>query len=149
MSSNNKNINVLYYGKSSNIPTYASRGSSGCDLRYSGSSPMVIHPDIIVRIPTNISLIMPEGYEAQIRPKSGITTKNQFIVILGTIDSDYRGTIDVMGYALNSSVVLNPNTKIAQLVFCPIVKANFIKVEEKEYMKNKTERGSHGFGSSL
>ena len=150
MSSHNKNVNVLYYGKPSNIPTYASERASGCDLHYSGSTPLVIHPNIVVRIPTDISIIMPEGYEGQIRPKSGITTKHNLIVVLGTIDNDYRGLIDVMAYTISSKkIIIPPKTKIAQLVFCPVAKANFIKVEEEDYNKDKTERGSHGFGSSL
>lgn len=145
-----KKINIpLNVGNLGTIPKYATSGSVGCDLFYCGSKPMVIPNHRVVRIPTGISLSIPKGYEGQIRPRSGMTTKHGIIVVNGTIDCDYRGKIDVMAYAIGREYNLQPHTRIAQIVFCPVVKANFIICpDEDKFSPSSTNRGWGGFGST-
>ncbi|MBR5996174.1 MAG: dUTP diphosphatase [Eubacteriaceae bacterium] len=126
-------------------PSYATPGSSGVDLRANIAGEIVINPREITAIPTGIFIEMPEGIEAQIRSRSGMTLKHGIVVAngIGTIDSDYRGEISVIITNIsNEPYTVSPGEKIAQMVFCEYVKAEF---NAKETLDD-TERGAGGFG---
>ena len=98
-------------------------------------------------IPTGLAVAIPKNFEIQIRPRSGLAAKNQISVLNtpGTIDADYRGEIKVILINLgNKSFVVEKGSRIAQMVLCPIIKANIKEVETLE----NTKRGSGGFGST-
>lgn len=127
------------------LPTYSTALSSGADVRASIAEPVVIAPGSSAIIPTGIRADLPEGYEIQIRPRSGYAAKNQVTVLNtpGTIDSDYRGEICVI--LINHGkepFVITPKMRIAQLVLAPVVVAEFYL---KEYIST-TDRGEGKFG---
>jgi len=125
-------------------PRYATSGSSGVDLMYSGVGE-TIKPGEIKLIKTGVSMSIPEGFEGQIRPRSGLSLKHGITVLNspGTIDSDYRGDIGVILINLGeNSFDLTNGMRVAQMVFCPIVYADFT---EKDDLK-ETIRSSGGFG---
>ena len=110
-------------------------------------SSVKIDPGKTAIIPTGISLSIPNNYEIQIRPRSGLAAKNQISVLNtpGTIDSDYRGEIKVILINLGEKIfIVDKGDRIAQMVVCPIIKAKFKEVESLE----KSQRGSGGFGST-
>jgi dUTP pyrophosphatase len=130
-----------------NIPEYKTTGSSGLDLE------AFIEQDIIIRsketalIPTGISVAIPENLEIQIRPRSGLAFKNKITVLNtpGTIDADYRGEIKIILINLgDNDFVIKNGDRIAQMVLCPIVKAEF---EVKDNLPESI-RGEGGFGST-
>jgi dUTP pyrophosphatase len=128
-----------------NLPSYATDGASGMDIRAFLSHPVVLKPLERKLIPTGLFIELPAGYEAQIRPRSGLALK-QGITCLntpGTIDSDYRGEIKVLLINLsNETQEINNNDRIAQMVISRIEKAELTLVKELE----NSERGSGGFG---
>lgn len=128
-----------------NLPFYATRGASGADLYAYIESPLEILPGQNALIPTGISVVIPSGYEMQIRPRSGLALKHQIGVLNspGTIDSDYRGEVQVilMNLGKHPFTVIR-GMRIAQAVFSPIVRAYF--VEQGELFP--TERGEGSFG---
>lgn len=130
------------------IPSYATSGSAGADLRAHLSEPVVIQPGTSAIIPTGLRVELPEGYELQVRPRSGLAAKNQITVLNtpGTIDSDYRGEICVIliNHGLNPFVV-EPRMRIAQLILASVIQAEFL-LQEKDLAM--TERGEGGFGHS-
>ena len=127
------------------LPAYATSGSSGMDLRADLKEPVVLKPMERTLIPTGLFVEIPEGYEAQVRPRSGLAIK-QGITCLntpGTIDADYRGEIKVI--LINLSVEeqqIVSGDRIAQLVFQQIARAEWVEVEALE----QTQRGDGGFG---
>jgi dUTP pyrophosphatase len=127
------------------LPSYSTEGSSGMDLRAAVDDQVVIKPLETVLIPTNLAVEIPEGYEGQVRPRSGLAAKN-FVTILntpGTIDSDYRGEIKVILTNFGKEdFVVNRGDRIAQLVITKVEKANIVEVQEL----NSTERNEGGFG---
>ncbi|MBQ9420106.1 MAG: dUTP diphosphatase [Synergistaceae bacterium] len=127
------------------IPEYATPNSSGVDL--CSTMYCMIKPGEQALIPTGIKIAIPDGYEAQIRPRSGLAL-NQKITIPntpGTIDSDYRGEIRVLlRNDGEDPFTLRFGDRIAQMVFVPVVQANFIPVKALD----ETKRGSGGFGST-
>ena len=127
------------------IPNYATPFASGCDARAAIAIPVVIAPNASAIVPTGIRVELPEGYEIQVRPRSGFAAKNQVTVLNtpGTIDSDYRGEISILliNHGKNDFVV-SPKMRIAQLVLAPVIQAHFIRKAELE----TTERGSGRFG---
>lgn len=127
------------------LPAYATDGSSGMDLRAWITDPVSLMPLERKLIPTGLFIEIPLGYEAQVRPRSGLALK-QGITCLntpGTIDSDYRGEIKVLLINLsNQEQVINNNDRIAQMVICKIEKAGLTEVKELE----NTVRGDGGFG---
>lgn len=129
----------------SNIPAYASDGAAGADVRACIPEEMIIAPGETRLIPTGIRAAIPEGYEIQIRPRSGLALKNQITVLNtpGTIDSDYRGEIGVIiiNHGKNNFVV-RPGLRIAQFVLAQVIQARFIVQEELV----ETKRGDGGFG---
>jgi dUTP pyrophosphatase len=127
------------------LPEYATPGSSGMDLRASIGEPMEFDPLQRALVPTGISIELPEGYEAQVRPRSGLALKQGFTCLNtpGTIDADYRGEIKVILVNLSAEKqVIQPGDRIAQLVIQKVEKADWLPVTEL----NQTQRAEGGFG---
>ena len=129
------------------LPTYATKAASGVDLKAVLEDPIVLEPLERKIIGTGLKIALPEGYEAQVRPRSGLAAKQGISVLNapGTIDADYRGEIGVILVNLsNKAVTIQPGDRIAQLVF-----AKFEQVQWKSTEKlSTTERGTGGFGST-
>ena len=129
-------------------PSYASAGSAGADVRaYLPDGVVTIEPGKAVLIPTGICAAIPEGYEIQVRPRSGLALKKSITVLNtpGTIDSDYRGEIGII--LINHSdapFTVSHGDRIAQLVFARYSSAVYTVVSELD----ETQRGSGGFGST-
>jgi dUTP pyrophosphatase len=139
-------ISVNIINKSSNeLPAYATEGSAGMDLRANLDQPVTLQSLERMLIPTGLFLELPNGYEAQVRPRSGLAIK-QGITCLnspGTIDSDYRGELKVILINLsNEPQVLSHGDRIAQMIISSVDKAHLILVQEI----NTTQRGEGGFG---
>lgn len=129
------------------LPKYESQGASGLDVRAQLESPTVIEPGQRVLIPTGLSMEVPLEYEIQARPRSGLALKKGLSLVNtpGTIDADYRGEIKIIMINLGTeSVVIEDQERIAQLVICPVVKAEFEWADEL----SDTARGEGGFGST-
>lgn len=127
------------------IPVYATAFASGCDARAHIEEPLEIAPLSTAIVPTGIRVELPEGFEIQVRPRSGFAAKNQVTVLNtpGTIDSDYRGEISIILINLGrESFVVTPKMRIAQLVISPVIQAAFVPQESL----NETKRGSGKFG---
>ena len=126
-------------------PAYATAGASGADLYAAVREARVIVQGEIVLVPTGIALAVPGGYEAQVRARSGLAARHAVALVNapGTIDSDYRGEISVILTVLGREpFTLVRGTRVAQLVFAPVVRARFRPVERLD----ETPRGSGGFG---
>lgn len=127
------------------MPVYASDGAAGADLQAYISAPVVIMPGKSALISTGLKLELPEGYEFQIRPRSGLAAKNQVTVLNtpGTVDEDYKGDIKVIliNHGVEPFTVL-PGMRIAQAVVAPVVRADYFIVEAV----SSTVRGTGGFG---
>lgn len=127
------------------IPLYATPFASGCDARASIPEPLTLPPNTSALVPTGIKVALPEGYEIQVRPRSGFAAKNQVTVLNtpGTIDSDYRGEICIilMNHGREAFVV-TPKMRIAQLVLSPVIQAEFVRHESLSV----TQRGEGRFG---
>lgn len=129
------------------IPAYATTGSAGMDLCAAVESDITVKAGERRLIPTGLSIALPDGFEAQIRPRSGLAWKNGVTVLNtpGTIDSDYRGEIGII--LLNTSqedFVVTPNMRIAQMVITRYETIAWQLVEELD----ETQRGGGGFGST-
>ena len=139
-------MEVKVINKSNNpLPEYATLLSAGMDLRAFITEPVILGVIDRALIPTGLYIEMPEGYEAQVRPRSGLAIKHGITVLNspGTIDADYRGEICVELVNLsNTPFTIEPGERIAQLVFSKYEKVDFIEVEEL----SETERGEGGFG---
>lgn len=129
------------------LPSYATVGSAGMDLKANTDEPIALKPMERWLFPTGMYIQLPEGYEAQIRPRSGLAAKYGITVTncIGTIDSDYIGEIKVSLINLSDTTfVVHPGERIAQLVV-----AKYEKVSWNEVAKlDETERGEGGFGST-
>lgn len=137
-------INII--NKSTNpLPTYETTGASGMDVRANINEAITLQPLQRALIPTGIFIEIPQGYEAQIRSRSGLAIK-QGITCLntpGTIDADYRGEIKIILINLsNETVTIQHGERIAQMVFCKIEQAELVQVQ----IINETTRGTGGFG---
>ena len=129
------------------IPKYETLGSSGMDIAASIKENIEINPGEKSIIPTGLILSIPKGFEVQIRPRSGLAAKKGISVLNtpGTIDADYRGEIKVILINLGKeNFIVENGLRIAQMVVCPIVQANFEEVKDLD----KTTRGEGGFGST-
>ncbi len=129
------------------LPKYETSGSSGMDVSAFIQASIDIDPGNTAIIPTGIALSIPEGFEVQIRPRSGLAAKEKITVLNtpGTIDSDYRGEIKVILINLShKKFKVERGLRIAQMVVCPIIKAQLKEVENLNY----TKRGDGGFGST-
>ena len=129
------------------IPKYETLGSSGMDLAAYIKEDIVINPGDKALVPTGFSLSIPQGFEVQIRPRSGLAAKKSLTVLNtpGTIDSDYRGEVKVI--LINHSkvqFVVKNTERIAQMVICPVER---VKLEEVQELSD-TDRGIGGFGST-
>jgi dUTP pyrophosphatase len=129
------------------LPEYATIGASGMDIRADLTTPLLLHPLQRALVPTGLFIEIPEGYEAQVRPRSGLAIK-QGITCLnspGTIDSDYRGEIRVVMINLSQEEqVIHPGDRIAQLILQKTEKINWREVK----VLTETERNEGGFGST-
>ena len=128
------------------IPEYKTSGSSGLDLQAFIKKDVILKPKEIILVPTGLSIAVEDNLEVQIRPRSGLAAKNKISILNtpGTIDSDYRGEIKVILINLGEkNFLIKKGDRIAQMVLCPVVKAEFEIVNELP----KTIRGMRGFGS--
>ncbi len=127
------------------LPAYATPQSAGMDLRANLDAPVTLQPMERRLIPTGLHIALPAGYEAQVRPRSGLALKKGITVLNtpGTIDADYRGEIGVILINLSQEeFVVNDGERIAQMVIAKHETAGFIEVEVLE----ESERGAGGFG---
>src|SRR5262245_8462747 len=142
-------IEVKIINNSGNpLPHYATSGSSEMDIRAHLSSPQILQPFERTLVPTGLFIELPEGFEAQIRPRSGLAIK-QGITCLntpGTIDADYRGEIKIILINLSSGEqVINNGDRIAQMIVQKTERAEFEQVQ----FLNETERAAGGFGHTV
>ena len=129
------------------LPEYATALSAGLDLKANITEPVTLNPLERVLVPTGLFIALPEGTEAQVRPRSGLAAKHGITVLNspGTIDADYRGEIKVILVNLsNEPFVINPGERIAQMVVARFERAQWVEVQELD----STERGEGGFGST-
>lgn len=127
------------------LPAYATGSSAGMDLRANLNTPLVLQPLERALIPTGLFMELPSGFEAQIRPRSGLAAKHGITVLNtpGTIDADYRGEIKVILVNLSAQAfTVEDGERVAQMIIARYEQAEWIPVEELE----QTERGSGGFG---
>lgn len=130
---------------SQQLPAYATPESAGMDLRANITEPIVLHPLERRIIPTGLYIALPPGYEAQVRPRSGLAFKHGITVLNspGTIDSDYRGELGVLLVNLsNEDFTVEAGERIAQMVIARHEQGEFVEVEELD----DTERGAGGYG---
>jgi len=127
------------------LPAYATEGAAGMDIRAAVDDPMIVAPGATVLVPTGFAIAVPNGYEAQVRPRSGLAIKHRIGVLNapGTIDSDYRGEVRVILTNFGSGeFTIRRGDRIAQMVVAPYVKAEW---DERESLDDTT-RGTGGFG---
>ena len=127
------------------LPEYATQGSAGLDLRANLEEPFLLKAGARALIPTGLYIALPQGYEAQIRPRSGLALKKGIGLLNspGTIDSDYRGEIGIiMMNHSNEDFLINDGERIAQMVIARYEQAEWQQVEDLD----ETERGAGGFG---
>lgn len=129
------------------LPTYATEGSAGMDLTNVLDEPLTLKPQGRAKVSTGLIMVLPKGYEGQVRPRSGLADKFGITLTncVGTIDSDYRGEICCLVINLgNKPYTIEPRERIAQLVIAPVVHV------ETEFIEKipETKRGSGGFGST-
>ncbi len=129
------------------LPKYKTSGASGMDIKACIDEAIVIQPQKRVLVPTGLAMKIPEAYEIQVRPRSGLALKKGLTLLNtpGTIDADYRGEIQIILINLgHEAAVIENGERIAQLVVCPVVKAKILVTDELD----DTERGESGFGST-
>ena len=130
------------------LPRYATSGSAGLDLTAAIASPLTLEPGERTGIPTGIIIEIPEGYEGQVRPRSGLAARAGITLTncVGTIDSDYRGEVVVLVINLGEQAyTFEPGERIAQLIVAPVPPVEIVEVEETTASH---ERGAGGFGST-
>ncbi len=128
-----------------NIPVYQSPGASGADIFSCLEEPVEIKVGGIKLIPTGMSIEIPAGYEAQIRPRSGLALKHGITLLNtpGTIDADYRGEIKIIVANFGSKpFIIENEMRIAQMVFCKVYRGEFVEVDNVD----TTDRNDGGFG---
>lgn len=140
---------LLPHAKGLSLPAYQSDDAAGLDLQaaISASEPVTIAPGARALVPTGLAIALPKGFEAQVRPRSGLALKHGITVLNspGTIDADYRGEIQIILINLGASpFAVSRGDRIAQLVVAPVTRATLIKVETLD----ATRRGAGGFGST-
>ncbi len=127
------------------LPSYATDGSAGMDICAAVENDLVILPASTVLIPTGFAIAVPAGYEAQVRPRSGLAIKHQVGILNspGTVDSDYRGEVRIILSNFGTEpFVVRRGDRIAQMVIAPFVRADWVVQDELE----STTRGAGGFG---
>jgi dUTP pyrophosphatase len=128
------------------LPQYQTSGASGCDVRASVENSVILKPGDRGLIPTGLSLEIPQGFEIQVRARSGLAIKNGIALVNapGTIDSDYRGEVKIILINLGGTdFEIKRGDRIAQLVIAPVLQGEFIEAKLSE-----TTRGADGFGST-
>jgi dUTP pyrophosphatase len=129
------------------LPDYASAGAAGADLCSAEAGAVMIAPGQRVALATGLIIEIPEGFEAQVRPRSGLAARHGLTVVNapGTIDSDYRGEVKVLLVNLGEEIVtVHRGDRIAQMVVAPVTRVEFVESERV----NDTDRGAGGFGST-
>jgi dUTP pyrophosphatase len=129
------------------LPSYSTSGSAGMDIRAAIKEPMNLKPTEVEMIATNLSVEIPEGFEIQVRPRSGLAAKHGIGILNspGTIDSDYRGEVKIILINFSKQeFIIQPGERIAQLILSKVFKA---RLEETEEL-NHSKRGKGGFGHS-
>jgi dUTP pyrophosphatase len=137
----------LPHGADLELPAYATADSAGLDLRAAVAEPVEIPPGGRALVPTGLTIALPKGHEAQIRPRSGLAMKHGITVLNspGTIDADYRGEVSVLLINLGDAPYrIERGARIAQMVVAPVSHATLVEVELVE----ATERGAGGYGST-
>ncbi|XDZ65546.1 dUTP diphosphatase [Alphaproteobacteria bacterium LSUCC0684] len=140
-------VQRLPHGEGLDLPRYETEGAAGMDLMAAISQPLSLAPFERAAIPTGLAVAIPRGYEAQIRPRSGLAFRYGLTIVNapGTIDSDYRGEIKVLLINLgNETVVIERGMRIAQMVLAPCLQASLDLVD----LLDETGRGEGGFGST-
>jgi len=142
-------ITRLTHGDDLPLPSYQTAHAAGLDLLAAvpAMDPVILAPGERSLVPTGIAIALPDGYEAQVRPRSGLAARHGLTVLNspGTIDADYRGEIQVLLANFgNAPVAITRGTRVAQLVIAPVVRAQISEVASLD----KTQRGSGGFGST-
>jgi len=140
-------IQRLPHSEGLELPSYASAGAAGADLRAAVAENLMVAPGERAAVPTGLILEIPIGWEGQVRPRSGLAIKYGLTVVNapGTIDSDYRGELKVLMVNLGSETVgIARGDRIAQLVMAPAPQVSFAQID----LVDATERGSGGFGST-
>ncbi|HTH98326.1 MAG TPA: dUTP diphosphatase [Stellaceae bacterium] len=140
-------VTRLAHGAHLPLPAYATAGSAGLDLMAAISEPMTLLPLGRAAVPTGLAIALPHGYEAQVRPRSGLAY-NEGVTVLnapGTVDADYRGEVKVILVNLSDKpVTLTPGQRIAQMVVAPVTTLAWAETE----LLPETARGAGGFGST-
>jgi len=139
----------LAHAKDLPLPAYQSEHAAGLDLLAAvpSASPVTIAPGARTLVPTGLAIALAAGFEAQVRPRSGLAARHGLSILNspGTIDADYRGEIQVLLVNLgNEPTVVSRGMRIAQLVIAPVVRAHIVEVASLD----RTPRGSGGFGST-
>lgn len=137
----------LPHAEGLDLPAYETAGAAGMDIRAAVSEPLVLQPGARMLVPTGFIFEIPQGFEIQVRPRSGLAFKHGVTCLNtpGTIDSDYRGEVKVLLINLGEEdFTIDRGMRIAQLVFAPVVQA---QVQEADTF-NDTARGAGGFGST-
>jgi dUTP pyrophosphatase len=142
-------ITRLTHGQDLPLPSYQTAHAAGLDLlaAVSATEPLILVPGDRRLVPTGIAIALPEGYEAQVRPRSGLAVRHGLAVLNspGTIDADYRGEVQVLLANLgNAPVTITRGMRVAQMVIAPVVQAQILETASLD----KTRRGSGGFGST-
>ena len=140
-------LTVFPHGEGLDLPSYATEGSAGCDLRAAIEAELTITAGGRTLVPTGIAVAIPPGYEGQVRMRSGLAHDKGLALLNapGTVDSDYRGEIRVIVANLGAEpVTIHRGDRIAQLVFAPVVQARFERVDELP----PSSRNTGGFGST-
>jgi dUTP pyrophosphatase len=138
-------VQVFGHGQGLELPAYATGHSAGMDLRAAVVQPLVLKPGERTLVPTGLAIALPDGYEAQIRPRSGLAIKNGITCLNspGTIDADYRGEVKIILVNLGSeNFEIKRGDRIAQLIIAPVMQAQLEVVTEL----GETERQAGGFG---
>ena len=141
-------ITVRYMAENEQcVPLYSSPEAAGADLRANTSRVLTLVPGQRALVPTGVRIELPEGYEAQVRPRSGLAAKHGVTVLNspGTVDSDYRGEIKVILINFGEKAyTITSGDRIAQLVISPVIRADFVETPELR----PSERHGGGFGST-
>ncbi|MGQ3071877.1 MAG: dUTP diphosphatase [Ferrovibrionaceae bacterium] len=140
-------VRRLPHGRNLPLPAYATAGAAGLDVVAAVAEPVTLAPGERRLIPTGLAIALPAGYEAQVRPRSGLALKHGIALVNspGTIDEDYRGEVGIILINLGSdSFTINRGDRIAQIVVAPVTRALLAEVDDLP----DTARGAGGFGST-
>jgi len=140
-------IKRLPHGEGLDLPSYETALAAGCDMRAALVKPMILRPGERHMVPTGLAIALPPGWEAQMRPRSGLAAKHGISVLNapGTIDADYRGELKII--LINHGTedfTINRGDRIGQMVIAPVWQARFDEVDDLD----ETSRGAGGFGST-